>query len=316
MADDRGRGAESPLQIPAPGWRDILKRTAAEAKDDNVPLLAAGTAYYAILALFPALISAVTLWGLFAEPQEVAEQINSFTTALPPSAREVLTSSVTSATEDASSALSLGAIVGLATALFSASGGVNGMVKALNAAYDEKETRNFLRLRALSLVLTLGAIVGVLVSIGLIAVVPVLLDNLGLGPVGQFLARWGRWPLLAVLVMAGLAMLYAYAPDRENPELKWISPGAVMATVLWLIGSALFSLFVSNFGNYGATYGIFAGIIVLMLWLFLTGFVVIMGAEVNAEIERQTKQDTTTGEDRPMGERRAQAADTLGEPAG
>lgn len=312
MTDDRGRGADSPLEIPARGWRDVLKRTVKESKEDNVPLLAAGTAYYAILAIFPALISAVTLWGLFADRDQVAEQIESFTAPLPEATREVITLTLTNATDNPESALSIGALVGLAAALFSASSGVNGMVKALNAAYDEKETRNFLKLRGLSLVLTVGAIVGVLVSIGLIAVLPALLDNLGLGPVGTFVARWGRWPLLAVLVMGGLAVLYRYAPDRENPKLQWISPGAIIATLLWLSGSALFSLFISNFSDYGATYGTFAGIIVLMLWLFLTGFLVIMGAEFNAELERQTQVDTTTGEDRPMGERRAQAADTVG----
>lgn len=312
MTDDRGRGADSPLEIPARGWRDVLKRTVKESKEDNVPLLAAGTAYYAILAIFPALISAVTLWGLFADRDQVAEQIESFTAPLPEATREVITLTLTNATDNPESALSIGALVGLAAALFSASSGVNGMVKALNAAYDEKETRNFLKLRGLSLVLTVGAIVGVLVSIGLIAVLPALLDNLGLGPVGTFVARWGRWPLLAVLVMGGLAVLYRYAPDRENPKLQWISPGAIIATLLWLSGSALFSLFISNFSDYGATYGTFAGIIVLMLWLFLTGLLVIMGAEFNAELERQTQVDTTTGEDRPMGERRAQAADTVG----
>lgn len=312
MTDDLGRGAETPLEIPARGWREVLKRTVAEAKDDNVPLLAAGTAYYAILALFPALISAVTLWGLFADEGQVAAQIQEFTSTLPPDTASVIQRTLDSATKPGPGALSIGAIIGLATALFSASSGVNGLIKALNAAYDEKETRKFLKLRGLALLLTVAAIAAVLVSVGLIVVVPLVLDSLGLGPVGEFLARWLRWPLLAVLVMGGLALLYRYAPDRENPKLAWISPGAIIATVLWLIGSGLFSLYASRSDNYTATYGASAGIIILLLWLFLTGLVVIMGAEFNAELERQTQQDTTTGPERAMGERRAQAADTVG----
>jgi len=147
-------------------------------------------------------------------------------------------------------------------------------------------------------------------------VVPVILDNLGLGPVGEFVARWGRWPLLAALVLLGLGIVYRYAPDRDNPQFKWVTPGAIVATVLWLVGSGLFSLFVSNFGNYGATYGTFAGIIVLLLWLYLTGYVILLGAEINAELERQTARDTTVGEEKPLGTRRAEAADTVAPPAG
>jgi membrane protein len=311
----RGREAEKPTQIPAPGWKDILTRVKAEAKSDNVPLMAAGLAYYAILSIFPALIAAITLWGLFAEPGQLQQQISSLLQPLPQQARGAIEPVLTSATQGAGAGLSIGAIAGLAGVLWTASGGMAGMIKGVNAAYDEEETRGFLKVRGLALALTLAAIVVGLVSLGLIAVLPAVLDTLGLGAVGQFLARWLRWPVLAVLVAAFLAVIYRFAPDRDQPRLQWVSWGAVVATVLWLIGSGLFSLYVSNFGDYGATYGALAGVIILLLWLFLTGFVVLLGAEINAEMERQTRRDTTKGEEQPMGERRAQAADTVGEPA-
>lgn len=312
---DRGRGAQRPTQIPAPGWRDVGKRVLAESKDDNVPLLAAGTAFYAILSIFPAIIAAVTLWGLVADRQQISEQIGSFTSALPEDAASILGDALTNATDSAGGALSITLVIGLATALYSASGGMAGMVKGINLAYDEKETRSFFKVRGLALVLTLGALVIGLVSIALIAVLPAVLDSLGLGPVGEFLARWLRWPVLAALVVAGLAVLYRYAPDREHPKFAWVSWGAGIATLLWLIGSGLFSLYVTNFGEsgYARTYGAVAGIIILLLWLFLTGFIVLLGAEINAELERQTRRDTTTGSEQPLGERRASAADTVAE---
>lgn len=310
---DRGRDAQRPSQIPAPGWRDVGKRVLAESKDDNVPLLAAGTAFYAILSIFPAIIAMVTMWGLVANAQQIEEQINALTGALPADAADILGEALTNAVSNSGGALSITLVIGLATALYSASGGMAGMIKGINLAYDESETRGFVKLRGLALLLTFGALVVGLVSIGLIAVLPAVLESLGLGPVGEFLARWLRWPVLAALVVAGLGVLYRYAPDREHPKFSWVSWGAGIATLLWLIGSGLFSLYVSRFGEsgYARTYGAVAGIIILLLWLFLTGYIVLLGAEINAELERQTRRDTTTGSEQPMGERRAAAADTV-----
>lgn len=317
MADERGREATRPSQIPPRGWKDVLLRVKDQVKEDNVSLMAAGLGFYAVLAVFPALIAAVTLWGIVADPAELASQIESLMQPLPEDARQVIAPVLESATGRAGGALSIGFIVGLAGALYSASGGMAGMIQGINIAYDERESRGFVKLRGLAIALTLGAIVVGLIAIGLVVILPAVLDGLGLGPVGEFLARWLRWPVLAFLVVAALSMLYRNAPDRDNAQFRWLSWGAVVATVLWLIGSGLFSLYVTSFGDssYNRTYGALAGIIILLLWLFLTGFVVLLGAEINAEMERQTHRDTTTGEEKPMGERRAEAADTVGEPA-
>ena len=188
-------------------------------------------------------------------------------------------------------------------ALWSASGGVGNIVTAINLAYDEVETRNFFKLKATSLLLTLGAIVFVLITFGLVAVVPIVLDALPLGVVGTILAQVLRWVLLLAVFAGALAVLYRVAPDRDDPKLRWVSLGSIAVTVVWALVSLGFSFYVDNFGSYDKTYGAIAGVIVLMLWLYLTCYLVLLGAEINSEAEHQTAQDTTSGEPQPMGER-------------
>src|SRR4029453_2980556 len=201
--------------------------------------------------------------------------------------------------------LSIGLVVSLLAVLWAASGGVQGLVKGLNVVYDERETRGFVKLRGLSLLLTLGAIVVAVVALALITVFPRVVDNLGLGQAGQLAASIARWVVLALLVR--------FAPDRANPRWRWVSPGALVALVLWLLGSIGFSWYVDNFGKYNQTYGALAAVIILLLWLYLSAFAVLLGAELDAETERQTARDTTTGPERPLGQRDAEVADTLGE---
>lgn len=307
----RGRQATKPVQIPPAGWKDILNRVKEEAKADNISLLAAGVAFYAVLALFPVVIAAVTLYGLVADPVQIEQQVGSFVGGLP-QAGPIILDQIRNATSSSRAGLSLGAVVSLLVALYSASAGANGLIQGVNVAYDEQETRGFLKVRALALLLTASGLVTGLVAIGLVAVLPAIIDSLGLGRIGETVVRVVRWPVLALLVAAGLSLLYRYAPDRQPARAQWVSWGAVVATVLWLIGSGLFSLYVSNFSNYGATYGALAGIIVLLLWLFLTAFTALLGAEINAEMERQTCRDSTTGREKPLGTRGAYAADTVG----
>jgi membrane protein len=198
--------------------------------------------------------------------------------------------------------------------VWSASGGVGNLITAVNVAYDEAETRGFVKLRLTSLALTLGAIAFVLITFGLVAVVPAVLDALPLGVVGAVLAQVVRWLLLLGVMAGSLAVLYRVAPDRDAPRFRWVSLGSVVVTVVWALVSLLFSFYVNNFGSYDKTYGAIAGVIVLMLWLYLTCYLVLLGAEINAETEHQTAQDTTEGEPRPMGERGAEMADTLPNP--
>lgn len=305
-----GASAESPTDIPSAGWKQILVRTKDEIKDDNVALMAAGVAFYAMLALVPAMIAAVTLWGLVSDPAQIQQTVEGFASGLPQSAADLVTSQMESIAQSSSDALGFALVASVLGALWSASSGTKGLMNAVNSAYDEKETRGFLKVRGLALALTIGAIFFGLIAIGLIAVVPAVLGNLGLGETGEMLIRWGRWPMLALAVVAGLAVIYRFAPDRDHPRWNWASLGSVIATVIWLVASAGFAWYVNSFGSFGETYGSMAGVIVLMLWLFLTAFAILLGAEVNAEMEHQTRHDTTSGPEQPMGSRDAYVADT------
>jgi membrane protein len=274
-------------------------------------MLAGGVAFFAFLAVFPALIAGLTLFGLVADPAQVAQQVETLAATLPREAQPLIVDQLRSVVAGSDGALGIGLVVSLLAAIWSASSGTGNLIQAINLAYDEDETRGFLKLRGTALLLTLGAIVFMLITLALVAVVPALLDALPLGPVATVLAQVVRWALLIAVVVVSLAVAYRVAPDRDAPRIRWASTGAVVATVLWLAGSAAFSLYVDNFGSYNRTYGALAGVIVLLLWLYLTSYVVLLGAEINAEAERQTERDTTRGRPVPMGERRAVAADEV-----
>ena len=306
-----GVTARKPTEIPARGWQQILARAWAENKVDNMPVIAGGVAFFGFLAAFPALIAMISIYGLVASPATVTRQVDQLSSSLPRSAHALIAEQLRNLTSHSGGALTLGLVLSILGALWSASGGVGNLITAVNVAYDETETRGFVRLRLTSLALTLGAIVFVLLTFGLVAVVPAVLDALPLGVVGTVLAQVIRWVLLLGVMAGSLAVLYRVAPDRDAPRFRWVSLGSVVVTVVWALVSLLFSFYVNNFGSYDKTYGAIAGVIVLMLWLYLTCYLVLLGAEINAETEHQTAHDTTEGEPLPMGRRHATVADTL-----
>ena len=308
-----GIQAEKPTEIPWAGWRQIVKRAWAEHKADNMPIIAGGVAFFGFLSIFAALIALLSLYGLVATPETVARQVEDLSAQLPDAAAEIIENQLNAIVANSGSALTFGLIVSILAALWSASGGVSNLITAVNLAYDEVESRNFVKLKLMSLALVLGSIVFVLVTFGLVAVVPAVLDALPLGVLGTILAQVVRWGLLLAVFAGALAVLYRVAPDRDAPRLRWVSLGAVVVTVVWAVVSVGFSLYVDNFGSYDKTYGAIAGVIVLMLWLYLTCYLVLLGAEINSEAEHQTAHDTTTGEPQPMGTRDAKVADTLPE---
>jgi membrane protein len=304
----RGRQADQPQQIPARGWKDIAKRVKDEVKQDQVTLLSAGVAFYALLSLFPAIIAAVSLYGLVTkDPEAIRRQIDQLTKLLSPETASILSQQIRQITAGAGGALGLATVLGIATALWSASSGMKALVTGINLAYGESESRKFVKLRGLALLLTLGAMLLMGVALVLIVAFPAVTND------WPTALRWTasilRWLVLGVLLVIGLAVLYRFAPDRDNPRWSWVSWGSVEATVLWVLASLGFSFYVSTFGNYNKTYGALAGIIILLFWLFLSAFMVLLGAELNTEMELQTARDTTAGPQQPMGERQAHAAD-------
>ena len=311
-SNHRGRHADSPAEIPAPGWRDILERTLAESKQDQVTLLAAGVAFYFFLALVPALVVAVSIYGLVASPSDIRQFASDTLSAAPREVRQLVTAQLESVARTGDAKVGISAAIAVVIALWSAASGMGHLVDAVNAAFDEQDRRGLVRRRALSLLLTVAAFAFGVGSVLVIAGLPSLLADTALAGGARLLIGVLRWPVLALGMLVGLAVLYRVAPDRDHARWAWVTPGAVVAMVLWICGSLLFSLYAANLGRFQATYGSLASIVVLLLWLFLTAFAVIIGAELNAELERQTTKDTTTGPRAPLGERDAYAADTVG----
>jgi membrane protein len=309
--NERGRTADSPQQIPPKGWKDIAKRTAKEVKADQVPLLAAGVAFYGLLSLFPAIIAGVSIYGLVADPTTVQDQIAKLTQVLSPETATLVGEQLKQVTSGAGGALGLATVVGILTALWSASSGMKALITGVNLAYDETETRKFVKLRGLALLLTLGAMALVGVALATIVGYPPIADTLPTAL--RWLVAILRFVILGGLLVVGLAVLYRYAPDRDQPKWSWVSWGSGIAALLWVLATIGFAIYANFFGNYNKTYGALAGVIILMFWLFLSALVVLVGAELNTEMELQTAKDTTAGPTRPMGEREAHAADHVAE---
>jgi membrane protein len=313
---DRGRSATRPQDIPAKGWRDILLRVKEELIKDKLSIVAAGVAFYALLAFFPALATLVFVYGLVADPGDVQQQLNTLADIMPEEVHTLLSEQLLRITTHSPTALSFAAIGGLLVTFWTATTGTKTLMEALNVAYDEEEKRSFLKLNGIALLLTLGAIVLGALTLTLIVALPALLGNVGLGATARTWLSLLPWPLLAVFIIVSLAVVYRYGPSRSQPYWQWVSWGAVAATVIWLVASMGFSFYVANFGNYNETYGSLGAVVILMMWLFISAYIVLLGAELNAEMEHQTKEDTTEKEPQPMGQRGAYVADTLGETPG
>jgi membrane protein len=309
--EGRGRDADVPHHVPARGWKDVLLRVKAEAKKDHAMLLAAGVALFGLLALVPTLIALISIYGLVADPNSIDEQLTNSLSAAPAEVRDLISQQVRDI-GNASSGAIVAVVGGLLLALWSASAGMKNLIEAVNVAYDEEETRGFVKQRGLALAFTLGSIVFLVLAFMAIALLPSLIASSGLGLAGRVAVSVLRFVLLFVGLLAGLAILYRYAPDRHPARWSWVTPGALFAAVVWVVGSILFSLYTTNFGKYNETYGALGAVVVLILWLLLTSLVVIVGAEINCELERQTVRDSTTGPERPLGSRHAYAADTIG----
>jgi membrane protein len=274
-----------------------------------VSVVSAGVAFFGLLAIFPALAAFVVIAGLVMSPAQMQERIATFSSALPEGAASIVTDQAVSVSETGGGA-GWGAVLGFLFALWGASKGVKSLMEGMNIAYGEEEDRGIVAFNLWALALTLFLIVGLILAVSAAVVAPAIASFVPLPGGIEALLTYAPWPVLFVLTIFGLGVLYRYGPSREPARWRWITPGAVAATVLWMIGSIAFSIYVANFGSYNATYGALGGVIILLTWLWLSAFVVLLGAELNAAIEHQTRRDTTTGAAKPMGARGAEKADT------
>ncbi len=311
---DRGRQATSPVDIPARGWKDILWRVYGNIGEHRILALAAGMTYYSLLAIFPAIAALVAIYGFFSDPGSIAKHLDDVSGFIPSGAVDVAREQLTRVTTKGDRTLGFTFVIGLAISLWTANAAMKSLFDTLNIVYGEEEKRGFVKLNAISLGFTVGGIAFVLAALGAVVVVPVVLQYVGLSNAADLLVRIGRWPALFIALAFALACVYRFGPSRQAPRWSWITWGSAAAAILWLAASAMFSFYAANFGTFNATYGSLGAVIGFMTWLWISAIVILLGAELNAEMEHQTARDTTTGRPKPLGGRGAKMADTVGAP--
>lgn len=308
---DQGRDAETPAQIPAPAWKDIAVRTWKEGSKDNISIVAAGVAFYGLLAMVPLLGATVLTYGLIAKPQTVLHNVQSLATSLPKDVAKLIGDQLLGVVKTSGGKKGIGLLIAIALSVWGARNAASSIVTALNIAYEEEEKRGFVKVTLLSLAITAAGVILAMagaVVIGAMARLEHWLPNLGSAGViaGKVLA----YVLLAGIASAAAATLYRYGPSRAKAKWTWITPGSVFFALGWMILTLGFGFYVSHFGKYNVTYGSLGGVIVFVTWLYLSSFILLYGAEFNSEIEHQTAKDTTSGRgDKPLGDRGAWSAD-------
>jgi membrane protein len=312
-AAELGRRAESPGQIPWAGWKAVMRRTARQMITDRASLVAAGCAFYATLALFPAISMLVFIYGLVFDPVTVEPQLQVLRELLPPSAFQLITDRVHMLVTKGYGTLGLGLVISTSVALWSAAAGTKSVIAALNMAYEEPERRSFLRYNATALGMTLCGVLGVSLAIATLVFLPALVDFLGLSAYAKTLIQVLSTTLMVGFVTVTLSLLYRFGPCRRMARWHWVTPGSLLATVLWLIASVLFSLYVGRVASYDVTYGPLGAVVGVMMWFYVTAYVVLLGAELNSELELQTARDSTEGPSKPLGRRGAYVADHIAE---
>lgn len=312
LEPDRGRMARRPSDFPAHGWRDILYRTYREATEDRITTVAAGITFFGLLALFPAVTAIVSLYGLFADPATVRDHLFALSFMLPTGAFQIVEDQITRIVAQGSGELTFKLVIGLGIAIWGANAGMKAVIDGLNVAYEETERRSFITLNVLSLALTLAALVAVLLAAFTVTLAPAAISALHLPPSMSVVLIILRWVVMAVLLTLGLSVLYRFGPSREAARWRWVTWGGGFAAILWIAISLGLSAYLSNFADYNATYGSLGAAVALMMWIWLSACAVLIGAELNAEMEHQTAADSTTGAPLPMGARGASMADTLG----
>ena len=309
----RGRQAPTPIHIPWRGWKDIFIRTYHEVQEDRLMSLAAGVVFYSLVALFPAIAAGVSVYAFFSDANSIANHVSLVADVVPGTSLDLLRSEITRIAGRSEGRLTFGFLLGFGIALWSANAGMKAIFDALNIIYDEEEKRGLIWLNVVSLFATFCGIGGLLIALSAVVVFPLLLAAFGGSALdAPLMIGILRWPVMFMLVIFALAILYRYGPSRRIAKWRWLSVGSVFAAVVWLAMSVLFSWYLGNFANYNATYGALGAVVGLMMWMWLSTIVVLVGAELNSEIERQTAIDSTIGSGRPLGARGAVVADTVG----
>jgi membrane protein len=276
-----------PWQLPWRDWWAVLKRVFSFMSTERVTLTAAGVSYYTLLALFPALAALVSVYGLVNDANSLSAHLDTLSGIVPESILRFVGAELTRLVESNPRSLGIGAVVSLLVALWSANGGVKSMFWAMNMAYDRAEERSFVTLNLITFTFTLAAMLVFVVVINALVVMPLMVNALGLGAVGRLLGTVIPGAFAFIIVYAAIALVYRFGPSQPPAGWRWLTPGALAAALVWLLASIGFSFYLANFSNYDATYGTLGTAIGLLIWLYISAFIVIVGADVNAELEKQ-----------------------------
>ncbi|QYO79127.1 YihY/virulence factor BrkB family protein [Devosia salina] len=308
----RGRAADAPGQIPQPGWKDIGWRLFQSIGRDRVLFTSAAVSFYILLALVPTLNAFVSIYGLFNDATSVLDHVDLLAGVVPPGALGVVRDQLTRLAEQSRGGLGLSLLFSIGVALWGSSAGVKAMFEAMNIAYHEQENRSFIAFNGLALLFALAGAIAALLVIAVLLVVPSLVAFTPWSEGMGWTARLAAYAAMVLVLWVGVAALYRWGPSREQAKWRWITPGSVFSALLLSGGSVVFSWYVSNFSDDSAAYGSLGAVIGLMIWLWISTTIVILGAELNSEVEHQTARDSTTGPAEPLGERGARMADTVG----
>ncbi|MCW8108417.1 YihY/virulence factor BrkB family protein [Alteromonas ponticola] len=309
MSTKSGSNANSAAEFSPKAWWRIGKRTYQKMQEDNLSLIAAGVGFYFLLAIFPFLAGLISLYGLVVTPDQLDQHMTYLINFVPQQSRYILEEQLSHLIANSSQALGTGAVVSFILTIWSSSKGANALITACNITYSESEGRSFIGSIIARMVLTVAIIIAVIVALICITVLPKLITIISGYSLSSQGANWITWPILLILFNTGLAALYRYSPHRANPKWRWVTPGSVVATVFWIIFSFAFSYYLREFASYNKTYGSVGGIIILLMWFYLSAYIILLGAELNAAMEYQTEKDSTTGKPAPKGERGAYVAD-------
>ncbi|MDB5187155.1 MAG: Ribonuclease [Candidatus Saccharibacteria bacterium] len=283
--------ADSPPQLSSGDWKQALKETKDALKNKSLPMLAAGVAFFTTLSFFPMLAAGVAIVALVIDQGQISQIIASLDNYLPKDLASLISTQLqTLSGKDTGNILM--ATFAILLSLYSASAATQNLINATNRSYDVDESRGFIKVKLLSLALTLIGLLLTFTLIPLLLITTDFLNNIGIPESVATTIIWLRWPLILAIITIALAAFYRYGPDRKDPKWQWVSWGAGAATLIWLIGTALFFLYAQNYGSFSESYGVFAGIIILMTWLNLSAFIFLLGAEVNHRLERQTDAPT------------------------
>lgn len=290
-------------------WWAAAKRVFGQLDEKNLGLISAGVAFYGILAIFPGIAATIALWGIFGDPGAIAAQLDSFKAILPNEVFNLLHDQITALAIAKNETLGWASLISILLAIWSARAGVAALMRGLNAIYEESN-RKGLRHYLAALSLTVALISVALIAIACVVIAPILLAIFPLGPVAGLFAEITRWAIAIAVLLTGLGLIYQLGPNRRRAKVGWISPGAVIVVLAWAGTSYGFSYYLANFGNYNEVYGSIGAVIALLMWLFLTAYLILLGGALNAELERHTRRDSTVGKPKPLGDRGASAADT------